>query len=143
MSSGGTKRRNSGSRPTPTGFRLLEADTAANAGLTHASTMTDNRKPIVRFAPSPTGYLHIGGARTALFNWAFARRQGGRFILRLEDTDAARSTASSTRGIIEDLQWLGIDWDEGPNPDAVDVYDIKSQKGPNPPYFQSQRGALY
>jgi glutamyl/glutaminyl-tRNA synthetase len=105
--------------------------------------MSTGPKVVTRFAPSPTGYLHIGGARTALFNWAYARRHGGIFILRMEDTDAARSTAQSTRGIIQDLQWLGIDWDYGPNPDAADVYDIKSQKGPNPPYFQSQRVALY
>jgi glutamyl/glutaminyl-tRNA synthetase len=105
--------------------------------------MSTGPKVVTRFAPSPTGYLHIGGARTALFNWAYARRHGGTFILRMEDTDAARSTAESTRRIIQDLTWLGIDWDHGPNPDAADVYDIASQKGPNPPYFQSQRVALY
>jgi glutamyl-tRNA synthetase len=72
-------------------------------------------EPIVtRFPPSPTGYLHIGGARTALFNWLFARKNGGKFILRIEDTDAARSTDEATRAIIESLQWLGMDWDEGP-----------------------------
>jgi glutamyl-tRNA synthetase len=67
-----------------------------------------------RFAPSPTGYLHIGGARTALFSWAYARRQGGQFILRIEDTDLERSTQASVDAILEGLQWLGIDWDEGP-----------------------------
>ena len=67
-----------------------------------------------RFAPSPTGYLHIGGARTALFSWAYARRQGGRFILRVEDTDVERSTEVSVNAIIDSLRWLGIDWDEGP-----------------------------
>jgi glutamyl-tRNA synthetase len=67
-----------------------------------------------RFAPSPTGYLHIGGARTALFSWAFARRHGGRFILRIEDTDLERSTADSVQAILEGMTWLGIDWDEGP-----------------------------
>jgi len=87
---------------------------------------------VTRFAPSPTGYLHVGGARTALFNWAFARRHGGRFILRIEDTDAARSTDESTRKILEDLRWLGLNWDEGPE-----------VGGPNGPYFQSQRGHLY
>jgi glutamyl/glutaminyl-tRNA synthetase len=102
-----------------------------------------SRKIVTRFAPSPTGYLHIGGARTALFNWAFARRHGGTFILRMEDTDAARSTAESTRRIIEDLNWLGLEWDEGPDPDAADVYELASQKGSFAPYFQSQRGALY
>jgi glutamyl-tRNA synthetase len=67
-----------------------------------------------RFAPSPTGYLHIGGARTALFCWAYARRQGGTFILRIEDTDLERSTEASTQAILEGMQWLGIEWDEGP-----------------------------
>jgi glutamyl-tRNA synthetase len=69
---------------------------------------------IVRFAPSPTGYLHIGGARTAIFNWLFAQKTGGKFILRIEDTDAERSTEESIKGIIESLKWLGITWDEGP-----------------------------
>jgi len=67
-----------------------------------------------RFAPSPTGYLHIGGARTALFSWAYARRHGGKFILRIEDTDLERSTQQSVNAILEGMQWLGIDWDEGP-----------------------------
>ena len=69
---------------------------------------------IVRFAPSPTGYLHIGGARTAIFNWLFAQKTGGKLILRIEDTDAERSTEESIQGIIESLKWLGITWDEGP-----------------------------
>ncbi len=67
-----------------------------------------------RFAPSPTGFLHIGGARTALYNWAYARRQGGHFALRVEDTDRERSTAEAERAVLEGLQWLGIEWDEGP-----------------------------
>ena len=67
-----------------------------------------------RFAPSPTGYLHIGGARTALYSWAYARRRGGSFILRIEDTDLERSTAESVSAILESMQWLGLDWDEGP-----------------------------
>src|SRR4051794_19946618 len=82
----------------------------------------------VRFAPSPTGYLHIGGARTALFNWLYARRQGGVFVLRIEDTDAERSSWEMVTGIVEGLRWLGLDWDEGP--------DVG---GPHAPYFQSQR----
>lgn len=86
----------------------------------------------VRFAPSPTGTLHIGGARTALFNWLFARSQGGKFVLRLEDTDTTRSTEDSARGIIEGLEWLGIDWDEGPV--------IGGAYGP---YRQSERLPLY
>ncbi len=68
----------------------------------------------VRFPPSPTGYLHIGGARTAIFNWLFARKHGGKLVLRIEDTDVERSTEESIRGIIEGLEWLGLDWDEGP-----------------------------
>jgi glutamyl-tRNA synthetase len=84
--------------------------------------------PRVRFAPSPTGYLHVGGARTALFNWLFARRHGGTFVLRIEDTDAERSSWEMVAGIVEGLRWLGLDWDEGP--------DVG---GPHAPYFQSQR----
>src|SRR5687767_5254062 len=68
----------------------------------------------VRFAPSPTGHLHVGGARTALFNWLFARHHGGRFILRIEDTDKSRSTDENIGFIIDALTWLGLDWDEGP-----------------------------
>ncbi|MGI6453168.1 MAG: glutamate--tRNA ligase [Syntrophomonadaceae bacterium] len=86
----------------------------------------------VRFAPSPTGTLHIGGARTALFNWLYARGNGGSFILRIEDTDLSRSTEASAQGIIEGLNWLGLDWDEGP--------DIG---GPYGPYRQSQRLPVY
>lgn len=86
----------------------------------------------VRFAPSPTGTLHIGGARTALFNWLFARNQGGQLVLRLEDTDNLRSTEDSAVGIIDGLKWLGLDWDEGP--------DIG---GPHGPYRQSERLSIY
>ena len=68
----------------------------------------------LRFPPSPTGYLHIGGARTALYNWLYAKKTGGSLVLRIEDTDADRSTEDSIRGIIDGLEWLGIDWDEGP-----------------------------
>ena len=67
-----------------------------------------------RFAPSPTGYLHIGGARTALFSWAYARKHGGKFILRIEDTDQERSTQQSTQAILDGMAWLGLDYDEGP-----------------------------
>lgn len=76
--------------------------------------MTEQKKVITRFAPSPTGYLHIGGARTALFNWLFARHHGGRFLLRIEDTDRERSTESAIAAIFEGLKWLGLDWDEDP-----------------------------
>ena len=86
----------------------------------------------VRFAPSPTGLLHVGNARTALFNWLLARRQGGTFVLRIEDTDAQRSTKDSEAAILRDLQWLGLDWDEGPE-----------RGGPVGPYRQSERIALY
>jgi len=68
----------------------------------------------VRFAPSPTGYLHVGGARTALFNWLLVRKHGGVFVLRVEDTDRARSKPEHTEAILQGLSWLGIDWDEGP-----------------------------
>ncbi len=86
----------------------------------------------VRFAPSPTGFLHVGGARTALFNWLFARRHGGVFVLRIEDTDAERSSWEMVSGIVDGLRWLGLDWDEGP--------DIG---GPHAPYFQSERLGRY
>ncbi|HYQ47581.1 MAG TPA: glutamate--tRNA ligase, partial [Thermodesulfovibrionales bacterium] len=78
----------------------------------------------VRFAPSPTGHLHIGGARTALFNWLFARNKGGRFILRIEDTDRTRSTDDYIESIMQGMQWLNLDWDEGPfrQTDRFDVY---------------------
>ncbi len=84
----------------------------------------------VRFAPSPTGYLHVGGARTALFNWLYARRLGGTFILRIEDTDVERSTKESVEAILEGMQWLGLDWDEGPfyQSDSFDLYRNYVQK---------------
>ncbi len=83
-----------------------------------------DKKVRTRFPPSPTGFLHIGGARTALFNWLFARRHGGEFILRIEDTDVTRSTREAVEAIFESMKWLGLDWDEGP-------------------FFQSQRLAIY
>ena len=85
-----------------------------------------------RFAPSPTGYLHVGGARTALFNWLFARKHGGVFVLRVEDTDEARNTEAARQAIFDGMDWLGLDWDEGP------------QKGGSfGPYYQSERKAIY
>lgn len=87
-----------------------------------------NKQIVTRFAPSPTGFLHIGGIRTALYAWAFARKNGGKFILRIEDTDKAREVSGSIEHIIESLKWIGIDWDEG-----VDI------GGPNSPYTQSER----
>lgn len=90
------------------------------------------KAPRVRFAPSPTGQLHVGNARTALFNWLLARRYGGTFIVRIEDTDTERSTKASEHAILDDLRWLGLDWDEGPNVD-----------GPHGPYRQSERRDRY
>jgi nondiscriminating glutamyl-tRNA synthetase len=95
-------------------------------------TMADDRPIRVRFAPSPTGMLHVGGARTALFNWAFARRHGGRFILRVEDTDRERNSEASLRSILDSMRWLGLDWDEGP--------EVGGGFGP---YFQSERAARH
>src|SRR5580658_3362321 len=86
--------------------------------------MTSSEKPRVRFAPSPTGYLHVGGARTALFNWLFARHEGGTLLLRIEDTDVERNRPELVDGILQGLKWLGIEWDEGP-------------------FFQSQRLEMY
>jgi glutamyl/glutaminyl-tRNA synthetase len=87
---------------------------------------------VTRFAPSPTGYLHVGGARTALFNWLWARKNNGTFILRIEDTDQKRNTPTATKQVMNDLRWLGITWDEGPE-----------VGGPNGPYLQSQRMDIY
>ena len=91
----------------------------------------------VRFAPSPTGFFHIGSARTALFNWLYARHTGGTFILRIEDTDQARNSEAFLNLIYESLDWLGMDWDEGPNPNGV------GERGSFGPYRQSQRGDVY
>jgi len=86
----------------------------------------------VRFAPSPTGHLHIGGARTAIYNWAFARHTGGTFVLRIDDTDPERSTEENTQAILRSMDWLGLDWDEGPG-----------TEGAFGPYFQTQRATTY
>src|SRR5438270_5542102 len=93
------------------------------------------RRPMpvrTRFAPSPTGYLHIGGVRTALFNWLLTRRHGGQFVLRIDDTDAERNRPEALQPILDGFRWLGITWDEGPE-----------VGGPYGPYFQSQRNHLY
>ena len=89
-------------------------------------------KVVTRFAPSPTGYLHVGGARTALFNWLWARKTGGTFILRIEDTDQKRNTPTATQQVMDDLRWLGIQWDQGPEVGGV-----------NGPYLQSERMDIY
>jgi len=102
----------------PIRFRILQTERKLTLDMAAAS------KPRVRFAPSPTGYLHVGGGRTALFNWLFARHEGGTMILRVEDTDVERNRPELVDGILESLRWLGIEWDEGP-------------------YFQSQRLGLY
>jgi len=87
---------------------------------------------VTRFAPSPTGYLHVGGARTALFNWLLAKKMGGKFILRIEDTDTRRNTPTAAQQVMDDLQWLGLNWDEGPR-----------VGGENGPYLQSERRDIY
>ena len=93
------------------------------------------QKPRVRFAPSPTGQLHVGNARTALYNWLFARRFGGDFLLRIEDTDIERSEARYEAQLLDDLRWLGLDWDEGP--------EARNGEGPFGPYRQSERLEIY
>ena len=93
----------------------------------------------VRFAPSPTGHLHIGGARTALFNWLYARHASGQFVLRIEDTDEERNTPEAIGVILEGLGWLGLNWDEGPASNDP----AGSSRGDCGPYFQSQRGDIY
>ena len=98
--------------------------------------MTKNPAIRTRFAPSPTGYLHVGGARTTLYNWLFARRHGGTFVLRIEDTDEVRSTADSVSAILDSISWLGLDWDEGP-------MDFEREKGPHASYYQMKRLATY
>src|SRR4051812_7331841 len=94
--------------------------------------MSDQKSVRVRFAPSPTGYLHVGGARTALFNWLYAKATGGTFVLRIEDTDRARSTEKALQEQLFDLRWLGLNWDEGP-----------VVGGPYGPYKQSERLHIY
>jgi nondiscriminating glutamyl-tRNA synthetase len=91
-----------------------------------------------RFAPSPTGYLHIGGVRTALFCWLLAKRHGGKFILRIDDTDDARNRKEAVQPILDGFKWLGVDWDEGPTDDASG-----ESFGPHKPYFQGQRNPIY
>src|ERR1700683_577758 len=95
-------------------------------------TPDEGRQPVTRFAPSPSGELHLGNARTALFNQLLARHSGGRFVLRIEDTDSERSREIHTTALMADLRWLVLDWDAGP--------DREDARGP---YRQSQRGALY
>uniref|UniRef100_A0A383VW33 glutamate--tRNA ligase n=1 Tax=Tetradesmus obliquus TaxID=3088 RepID=A0A383VW33_TETOB len=116
------------------GRRLVSVRAAVATEVAEApATVTSAGSKIkVRFAPSPTGNLHVGGARTALFNWLYARKVGGKFVLRIEDTDTARSTRESEEKMKADLAWLGLNWDEGP--------DVG---GPNGPYRQSERAEIY
>src|SRR5919202_6740488 len=97
-----------------------------------AATPSGGEPLRTRFAPSPTGYLHIGGVRTALFNWLLTRRHGGQFVLRIDDTDVERNRPEALQPILDGFRWLGINWDEGPE-----------VGGPYGPYFQSQRNEAY
>src|SRR5262245_3057632 len=103
--------------------------TSESPGLEEALVMSKVR---TRFAPSPTGYMHIGGMRTAFFNWLWARHCGGQFILRIDDTDQARNQEAALGPILQAFRWLGLNWDEG-----------AEIGGPYAPYYQSQRGDLY
>jgi glutamyl-tRNA synthetase len=114
------------------GYRPLEGTDGRCTARRFVEDGYNDRVIRVRFAPSPTGFLHVGGARTALFNWLFARRLGGMFVLRIEDTDVERSSTDMVEGILDGLRWLGLDWDEGP-----------MIGGPYGPYFQSERLERY
>ncbi len=103
----------------------------------------DNGKIRVRFAPSPTGLLHVGNARTALYNWLFARRHGGKFVLRIEDTDGERSEARFETQLMRDLRWLGLDWDEGPGDPGSTEAETGAARGEFGPYRQSERLEIY
>ena len=98
---------------------------------TDSGSAAMNASVRTRFAPSPTGFLHIGGVRTALFNWLVARHAGGQFVLRIDDTDRGRNRPEAVRPILDGFRWLGLDWDEGPNADGTTSF------GPHAPYFQS------
>ncbi len=107
------RRANGRKRSYPTGFCLLEASMhhGRKRRPLPKDSMAQDSKPVLRFAPSPTGYLHIGGARTALFNWLYAKRHGGTFLLRIEDTDRERSTPEAVDAILKGMEWLGLTWD--------------------------------
>src|SRR6266550_1028756 len=127
-----------GRRHSAIGFALRRAGGARQAAR-ESVMLNPDMKVRVRFAPSPTGFLHIGGARTALFNWLYARHTGGTFILRIEDTDVARNTQEAVDVILNGLRWLGLHWDEGPlTSDAT-----APGQGDRGPYFQSQRRENY
>ena len=119
--------------PKPRAEAAGSAQTVVSANAATTKITPVSTAPLrVRFAPSPTGYLHVGGARTALFNWLLARRTGGTFVLRIEDTDMERSSEAMVQGILDGMRWLGLTWDEGPE-----------VGGPHAPYFQSQRLERY
>ena len=121
------------SSPLLTAVPILSSKIASTRNLVVHLSMSSDLAPVrVRFAPSPTGSLHVGGARTALFNWLLARKSKGKFIVRVEDTDEARSTRDSEKAILDDLKWLNMQWDEGPE-----------VEGPHGPYRQSERKAIY
>src|SRR6266550_6761583 len=127
-----------GRRHSAIGFALRRAGGARQAAR-ESVMLNPDMKVRVRFAPSPTGFLHIGGARTALFNWLYARHAGGTFILRIEDTDVARNTQEAVAVILNGLRWLGLHWDEGPHTSDA----TGPGKGDRGPYFQSQRRENY
>src|SRR5580765_7646182 len=121
-------------QPSAHSLSSLHCDSTLIRRLFFSSIATTHFMPTVRtrFAPSPTGYMHIGGMRTALFNWLWARHCGGHFILRIDDTDQARNQAAALGPILQAFRWLGLNWDEG-----------AEVGGPFAPYYQSQRGELY
>ena len=106
---------------------------AARIAMAEADAATEGREMRTRFAPSPTGSLHVGGARTALFSWLKAKQEGGKFVIRVEDTDTARSTRASEQEVLQDLSWLGLEWDEGP------IIGEDGNLGDKGPYRQSER----
>src|SRR5437762_854598 len=118
-------------RDSPRTFSSIRASVEREK-IIHSPTTEKQRMVRTRFAPSPTGYLHIGGVRTALFNWLFARKHGGQFILRIDDTDQQRNVAEALQPILDGFRWLGIDWDEGAD-----------KGGPHGPYYQSQKLERY
>src|SRR3984957_1838325 len=127
---------------TPVRQGPLSAQDPRGANLDTLKLIMDTNKTRVRFAPSPTGLLHVGNARTALYNWLVAHKAGGQFILRIEDTDLERSEARFEDQLMDDLHWLGLDWDEGPaTPNQVILGE--GDRGTCGPYRQSQRLGIY
>ncbi|XRB05568.1 glutamyl-tRNA synthetase [Pycnococcus provasolii] len=126
---------------TASSTAVSQSKAAAPSSSAAAAASPSSSAIRVRFAPSPTGNLHVGGARTALFNWLYARNNGGTFVVRIEDTDTARSTRESEQAMIRDLRWLGLDWDEGPQDgDEDNEVGVLGEKGP---YRQSERTTIY